>query len=83
MRKSSGGNKIGKVDRELFHQWLWQTRSRGDIVSYTQQEMSKIFKCGRQTPARVIAELIAAGKVKRLRQGRFQVIDPKDTIVLE
>ena len=81
--RSRRGNFKGRVDRELFHQWLWDTRSRGDIVSYTQLEMAKIFKCGRQTPARVIAELIAAGKVKRLRHGKFQVIDPELTVVLD
>ena len=82
MRVTSG-NKTQKLDRELFHQWLWETRGRGDTISYSQQEMADKFRCGRQTPARIIAELIAAGKVKRLRHGKFRVIDPDKTRIIE
>jgi len=48
----------------------------------SQADMAKILKCSPYTPNRVIAELIAAGKVIKLRNGKYQVVDPEDTQIL-
>jgi CRP-like cAMP-binding protein len=83
MKSRTRGNTTDKIDRDLFHQWLWSTRGRGDVVPFTHQEIADLLKCGRSTPSRVIAELIAAGKVRRLRNGKFRVIDPDNMTVSE
>ncbi len=80
--RTGKGNTSHRLDRELFHAWLWSKRGRKDIIQLTQAEMAEILQCSKYTPNRVIAELIAAGKVKKLRNGKYQVVDPNETPIL-
>lgn len=80
--RTGKGNTTHRLDRELFHAWLWDNRGRKNVIQMSQADMAKILKCSPYTPNRVIAELIAAGKVIKLRNGKYQVVDPEDTQIL-
>jgi DNA-binding transcriptional regulator YhcF (GntR family) len=67
-----------KIDRELFHSWLWHTRGPKDVISMTQSEMAEKLKAAPETPGRLLKELAAAGKVVKFR-GSFKVVDPEQT----
>ncbi len=75
--KRGRGNKSKYIDRELFHAWLWENRGRKDKIIMSQRVMSETLHCSIYTPTRILAELIAAGKVERLRTG-MKVLDPAD-----
>jgi hypothetical protein len=72
-----------RIDRELFHSWLWQHRGRKDVITMKQTEMAEQLKCSVHTPSRLIRELIEAGKVMKVRNGLYRVIDPEKTEVLD
>ena len=72
------GNHKGRIDRELFHLWLWDSRGRNNRVSMSQAEIAQRLKCSPSTPTRIFSELIATGRIIRLRDGSFQVVDPAE-----
>ncbi len=62
--------------------WLWETRGRNNKVSMTQKEISERLKCSINTPSRIFAELVATGKIIRLRDGGFQVVSPDECPII-
>lgn len=67
--------RTDKIDRELFHAWLWDQRGRKDVVAHSGAEIARKLGLSRQTPVRLFGELVAAGRLKKIPKG-YQVIDP-------
>lgn len=65
-----------KIDRDLFHAWLWENRGRQDVLSISGAEVARRLKLSRHTPVRLFNELVAAGKLKKTSKG-YQVVDPE------
>lgn len=65
------------IDRDLFHVWLWENRKRGDVI-LPGAEVARRLSLSRFTPVRLFGELVAAGKLKKVGNGRYQVMDPED-----
>ena len=63
-----------KIDRDLFHVWLWENRLRNDII-LPGAEVARQLRLSRHTPVRLFGELVAAGKLKKIPRG-YQVVDP-------
>lgn len=81
-KKGVRGRTTHRIDRELLHAWLWKRRGRNNIIPLTQIEIAEILRFSIYTCNRMIAELIAAGKVTR-NGNMYRVVDPKETRILE
>lgn len=68
-----------RVDRELFHAWLWENRGRRDMIEMTGAEIAKRLRLSPHTPTRLFNEFVSAGKLKKVRRGKYIVIDPEQT----
>lgn len=75
-RKPIRKNMKEKIDRELFHEWLWENRGRRDVVSMSGFDIARHFGFSKYTPTRLFSEMLAQGKLKKMRGGKFVVIDP-------
>lgn len=70
------------IDRELFHSWLWLHRDGRSMVHLSQAKIAAIILCSTPTVGRVMSELSAAGKLKKVR-GKYKVVDPVTTRILK
>lgn len=73
------------VDRELLHRYLWDHSDRQGMIRVHQGGLADKLEVNKFTMSRIFAELIEAGRLKRLavHQGNFRtyaVTDP-DTFV--
>ncbi len=67
--------RTDKIDRELFHAWLWENRGRNNVIPISGAEVARRLQLSRHTPVRLYGELVAAGRLKKIPQG-YQVMDP-------
>jgi hypothetical protein len=68
--------RTDKIDRELFHAWLWENRGRNNVIPLTGAEIARRLHFSRHTPVRLFGELVASGRLKKIPQG-YEVIDPE------
>jgi CRP-like cAMP-binding protein len=67
-----------KIDRDLFHVWLWANKRSRNMVSMTQVEIAERLQCSVHTPSRLFSELIKEGKLKKVNNKLIQVQDPDE-----
>lgn len=65
-----------KIDRQLLHEMLWNTRVRGNFMAYSQTELAEEFGITQATMSLIFKELSEEGRVKRMKH-KWLVYDPE------
>ena len=71
---------MAKIDRELFHQYLWKHTDRSGFLKLTQKELMDKLQVSQRTMSRLYDELIASKKLVKYSDRRFKVVDPSVTV---
>lgn len=71
---------MAKIDRELFHQYLWRHTDRKGFLRITQQELVKKLQVSQSTMSRLYDELKAEGKLIKHGDRTWKVQDPSISV---
>lgn len=64
-----------KIDRQKFHEYLWENRDRHDILKIKASDLAQTFGVTKWTMSNIMREMEETGRLKRIRK-RFKIIDP-------
>lgn len=81
-QKKIPGNSSDRVDRDMLHQHLWQTKDRYGYMTYQSKELAERLGISVYHMSRILSELQEQGKIQRISGGRglkWKVIDPTIT----
>jgi CRP-like cAMP-binding protein len=65
-----------KIDRQLLHEYLWETRGRGNFMPFTQAELASEFGVTTATMSLIFKEMAEQGRLRRVG-AKFVIYDPE------